>query len=178
MTVMPAHGQLGVAAGLNFESADDIETTSGDATFNNATGYHFGIIYDAGVGALNLRPGVFYRKVGEYEFPNSRVDVARYEVPLDVKVKIPLPAVSPYVLGGPMIVFPRVDGEFGDDFEDSTYSLNLGIGAEISLGSRSSLQPEIRYEYGLNEYTEEDFLTDSDDSPRFQGVTLRVNAVF
>lgn len=178
MTVTPAHGQFGVAAGLNFESAEDIDTGSGNATFENSTGYHLGIVYDASTGPLKFRPGVLYRKVGEYEFPTSRVDVERFEVPLDVKLVLPVPFVNPYLLGGPMVVFPRVDGEFGDDFKDTTYSLNVGIGAEISLGSGSSLQPEIRYEYGLSDYTEDDFLVDTEDSPRFQGVALRLHATF
>jgi len=35
--------QIGVGAGLNFNDLDDIEAGSVDATFDNATGYHFGV---------------------------------------------------------------------------------------------------------------------------------------
>lgn len=177
-TVAPAQAQFGVAAGLNFESADDINTSSGEGTFENSTGYHLGVVYDAGMGPLKFRPGLYYRKVGEYEFPGENVEVERFEVPLDVKFRLPIPVIKPYALGGPMIVFPRVDGPFEDEFKDTSYSLNVGIGAEISLGSGASLQPEIRYEYGLNEYAEDDFLSDDDDAPRFKGVALRLHATF
>jgi hypothetical protein len=176
--VSPAQAQVGLTAGLNFESADDINTSSGDATFENATGYHLGIVYDAGGPPLGARLGILYRKVGEYEFPDDRADVQRFEVPLDVKLTIPIPVLSPYVLGGPMIVFPRVEDEFEDEFKDISYSVNVGVGADISLGSDSSLQPELRYEYGLDKYTEDDFLVDSEDGPRFQGVALRLHVIF
>lgn len=175
--VAPAQAQFGMTAGLNFETADDIDTGSGEATFENATGYHLGIVYDAGGRPLSVRPGLLFRKVGEYEFPDTRAEVSRIEVPLDVKLTLPVPVVSPYLLGGPMVVFPRVEGEFGDEFEEVAYSLNVGVGAKISLGSGSSLQPELRYEYGLNEYAEDDFLIDDGDGPRFQGVALRLNVI-
>lgn len=178
VAVSPAHGQFGLTGGLNFESADDINTSSGEATLNNATAYHLGIVYEAGSSPLSFRPGVLYRKVGEYEFPDGRTDVARFEVPFDIKLTLPIPVLSPYLLGGPMVVFPRVEDEFGDNFEDVAYSLNVGVGAKLSLGSGSSLQPELRYEYGLNEYTTDDFLSGSEDGPRFQGVALRLNVIF
>ena len=177
---MPAQAQFGVAAGLNFETADDINTSSGDATFENATGYHLGVVYDAAAGPLKIRPGLLYRKVGEYEFPDNRTEIERFEVPVDLKFTLPVPLVTPYLLGGPMAVFPRVEDAFGDDFKDVSYSLNIGVGAAISLGEGATLQPELRYEYGINEYTEDegDLFEDADDEPRFQGVALRLHATF
>jgi hypothetical protein len=177
---MPAQAQFGVAAGLNFETADDINTSSGDDTFENATGYHLGVVYDAAAGPLKVRPGLLYRQVGEYEFGGGRTEIERFEVPVDLKFTLPVPLVTPYLLGGPMAVFPRVEDAFGDDFKDVSYSLNIGVGASISLGEGATLQPELRYEYGINEYTEDegDLFEDSDDGPRFQGVALRLHATF
>ena len=96
---MPAQAQFGVAAGLNFETADGINTSSGDATFENATGYHLGVVYDAAAGPLKIRPGLLYRKVGEYEFPDDRTEIERFEVPVDLKFTLPVPLVTPYLLG-------------------------------------------------------------------------------
>ncbi len=177
---IPAHAQFGVAAGLNFESDEDIQLNGDEAAFDNATGYHVGIVYDAGTGPLKVRPGVFYREVGEYEFPDDQVEIERFEVPVDVKLRLPVPVVKPYLLGGPMVVFPRVEDPFGDDFRDVAYSVNVGIGATIALGQEATLQPELRYEYGINDYIEDDssLFEGADDEPRFQGVALRLHVTF
>ena len=71
----PVQAQLGVSAGLNFDSAGDIETTantSENETLDNATGYHIGVVYDLGLGPINLRPGLLYRNVGSYDFTGVR----------------------------------------------------------------------------------------------------------
>jgi len=89
-TASPAQAQIGVAAGLNFESAGDIDTdTQENTTLDNSTGYHVGIVYDLGLGPVSIRPGFFYRKVGQtYEFPNSieeaNAEVSAWEVPVDL----------------------------------------------------------------------------------------------
>ena len=178
---IPAHAQFGVAAGLNFESADDIQLSDGDEeTFENATGYHVGIVYDAGSGPLKVRPGLFYREVGEYDILNNQVEIDRLEVPVDVKLTLPVQAVKPYLLGGPMVVFPQVGDDFRDDFRDVAYSVNVGVRVTIPLGQGATLQPEVRYEYGINEYVEDDgdLFGDAEDSPRFQGFALRLHATF
>ena len=85
----PAQAQLGVSAGLNFDSAGDIETTTNtneNETLDNATGYHIGVVYDLGLGPVNLRPGLLYRNVGSYdctgvpEIDPDEVDVTAFEV--------------------------------------------------------------------------------------------------
>lgn len=189
----PAQAQLGVAGGLNFESAGDIETTTaGNATLDNSTGYHLGLVYELGLGAATLRPGFFYRRVGTFEFSTdalpqgeTRFDVSAWQVPVDLRFTVlPTPLVSPYVLAGPMATFPRGEDEFDDATEEISYSLNVGIGASISLPASSlKIQPELRYEFGASKFIKDDFeIGDTEfqpqETPRFSAFGLRVNVLF
>ena len=101
----PAQAQFGVAGGLNFESAGDIETsTSNNGTFDNSTGYHIGVVYELGLGAATIRPGFLYRRVGEFEFSQSalpniddpRFGVSAWQGPVALRFTVlPTPLVSP-----------------------------------------------------------------------------------
>lgn len=193
VSTAPAHAQLGVAGGLNFESAGDIETTTNNnATLDNSTGYHLGIVYELGLGPASIRPGFFYRRVGAFEFSRSalptgetRFDVSAWEVPVDVRVTVlPFPLVSPYVLAGPKATFPRGEGDFDEATEDIAFSLNVGVGADISLPVTSiRLQPELRYEFGATKFIEDDFSIggtefEPQDAPQFSAFGLRLNVLF
>lgn len=185
VAAVPAQAQLGVAGGLNFDSMSDIEaTTNNNATLDNATGYHLGLVYDLSLGPVSLRPGVFYRKMGTYEFPDSRYDVSAVEVPVDLRVTVlPLPVVKPYVLGGPNAFFPQSEGEFDDELEDVSYTFNVGVGADISVpGAGIMLQPELRYEFGATDYVNDDFsIGGADFEPsdrKVSSLALRLNVLF
>ena len=189
---IPAQAQLGVGGGLNFESAGDIETTGSDATLDNSTGYHIGLAYELGLGPATLRPGFFYRRVGTFEFSRdalpqreNQFDVSAWQVPVDLRFTVlPTPPVSPYVLAGPMATFPRGEGDFDDATEEISYSLNVGVGANISLPAVSlKIQPELRYEFGASKFIKDDFeIGDTqfspEDAPSFSAFGLRVNVVF
>lgn len=187
-SISPAQAQLGIAAGLGFDSLSDIETTtdvSENATVDNATGYHLGVVYELGLGPVNLRPGLLYRKVGSYEFPNSTSDVTAWEVPVDVRISVlPVPLINPYLVGGPNAVFPRADvSEFDDELEDVSYTFNIGAGANISLpGVGLTLQPEVRYEFGATDYVNDEFefggTTFSPSNRKFSAFALRLHAIF
>ncbi|MCS3684341.1 outer membrane beta-barrel protein [Salinibacter ruber] len=193
LSAAPAQAQLGVGGGLNFESAGDIETSTTDnATLDNSTGYHVGLVYELGLGPATIRPGFFYRRVGTFEFSRdalpqgeTQFDVSAWQVPVDLRFTVlPTPLVSPYVLAGPMATFPRGEGDFGDATEDISYSLNVGVGANISLPAVSlKIQPELRYEFGASKFIKDDFeIGDTSfqpqDSPSFSAFGLRVNVIF
>ena len=187
----PAQAQLGIAGGLNFESSDDISIQGIDANFDNSTGYHIGIVYDAGFGPVNIRPGFFYRKVGTYEVSESTsgpgsVDISTFEVPVDVRLNLLVtPVLKPYLLAGPMLTIPRSNAEGfgdGDDFEDFTedtsLSANIGAGVQLSLPAVPfKLQPELRYEFGISDYVDTDAVQVS-ESPKFSAFSFRVNVIF
>jgi hypothetical protein len=191
-TATPARAQLGVAAGLNFESAGDIDTntnTQQNTTLDNSTGYHVGLVYDLGLGPLNVRPGFFYRKVGQtYEFPSSieeaNAEVSAWEVPVDLRFTVlSTPIISPYVLAGPKASFVRSDlDEIDDELEDISYSIAIGLGAEISLGSALTLQPELRYDYGATSYIDETIevgnVEFTQEDPKLSAFALRLNVLF
>jgi hypothetical protein len=192
VTSTPAQAQLGVAGGLNFESAGDIETNSTDATLDNSTGYHIGLVYELGLGPATLRPGFFYRRVGTFEFSTdalpqgeNRFDVSAWQVPVDLRFTVlPTPLVSPYILAGPMATFVRGEDDFDDATEEISYSLNVGVGANISLPAVSlKIQPELRYEFGASKFIKDDFEIGGtefqpQDSPRFSALGVRLNVLF
>lgn len=188
----PAQAQFGVAAGLNFESTDDIRASgSQEAAFDNSTGYHVGIVYDLGVGPLSIRPGVLYRRVGEVRIPTTQEAVvarnlSTIEVPVDLRLTVlPLPVIKPYLMAGPMASFPLGEDELGDLTEDVSVSANVGLGATISLPKLPiSLQPELRYEFGLTSYIGDDDVEiggasfDPQDDPKFSAFSVRLNVLF
>lgn len=183
----PAQAQFGVSAGADFDSVNDIRAEGEDVrTLENATGYHLGVVYELGLGPIHLRPGLFYRKVGSFDFPdNETFDVTAVEVPVDVRFTvIPFPIVSGYVLGGPKAVFPQSKGEFEDNaLEDISYTFDVGVGANVSVpGVGLTLQPELRYEFGATDYIGEDFqIDDTNFQPtdrKLSAFGLRLNVLF
>lgn len=189
-----AQAQFGIAGGLNFESADDLDT--GDdvgATLDNKTGYHVGVVYDFDLGPASIRPGVFYRRVGTYVFEvgdiqieDETFDMTAIEVPIDARFRVfSTPAVRPYVLAGPMATFPRGEDEFDDAMEDVSFSFNVGAG--IGFGQREGggvqILPEIRYEFGATKFIEDDFeigdtTFEPQNEPRFSALSLRLHILF
>jgi len=184
---VPAHAQFGITGGLNFESADDITVPTGTAGLDNSTGIHAGIVYDFGFGPINVRPGLLYRQVGSYEFEslNRDFDVTTIEVPVDLRVTVlPLPVVRPYLLAGPQFSFVRGEDNFDDATEDLSFSVNVGLGAELRPPFLPLiLQPELRYEIGATTFIEDDFTIGGrqfspQDDPRFSAFSLRLNVLF
>jgi hypothetical protein len=193
LTVTPARAQLGITAGLNFESMDDITTSQNNlrSNFDNSTGYHIGAVYNIGLGPLDLRPGVIFRQVGEYQFEgiqdleDPNFDVSVIEVPLDLKLQVlPTPIVKPYVLGGPMLSFPSSEGDFDNATKSTSFSLNVGAGLGIAIpGAGFELQPELRYEFGATTFIEDSFTIGSQefepqDEPNFSSFSVRLHLLF
>lgn len=175
---------LGIAAGANFNQLDDIDVGSTSATFDNSTGYHLGVFLELGGGPLSLRPGVYYHKVGRYEFPGgTEIDLAAIEVPVDVRLALATAGpLRPYILGAPVLTFPRTD-EFSDAVEDITLTADIGAGLEVNLGGLRLL-PELRYGIGVTDYLSDAFeigdttITPAESDRRVSKVMLRLNVMF
>src|SRR5690606_30396506 len=188
-----AHAQLGVAIGLNFDSISDIDTGDREATFDNATGYHLGIFYDLSAGPLAIRPGLFYRQVQNVKVDileaGSRItesfDLNLIEVPVDLRLRMALPLLKPYVLAGPVFGFSSTgDDDFKDALQELTVAANIGIGVEVSLpGFTPVLYPELRYSFGVSRFMKEelsigDFTFEADDAQRLNTFMLRLGIRF
>lgn len=183
---------LGVAGGINYEQLGDIDTGSADANFDNSTGYHFGVVYDATFGPLAVRPGFFYRKVGTYEFESlgveggsSSYDVTAFEVPLDFRYRIgAAPLIKPYIMGGPMLTIPRGEDDFDEALNDSAISANIGAGLEVTLpGAGLRIVPELRYQFGVSDVFGDEFEVDGrtidiEDDPQFSAFSVRLHVMF
>ncbi|MFW5904775.1 MAG: outer membrane beta-barrel protein [Gemmatimonadota bacterium] len=152
---------LSLMGGLNFSDQDDINTSSASATFENSTGYHLGLSYELGLGPLGIRPGVLYERVGTFDFDvvTDDLDLSAVKVPVDLRLTVlPTPALSPYLVAGPVFAFPRGEGELSDAVETLAMTADLGAGLEIDLpGTDLRLLPELRYSFGIMDYLSESF---------------------
>ncbi len=172
---------LGISVGANFNSLSDVDTGDRQATFENATGWHLHLWFDLPVGPVAIRPGLRYTDVGEV-FDDARIGVDPFrveqvvtmlEIPVDLRIRLGVPIVTPYVMAGPVLRFPA-----GTDDEDRLKSFSLaggaGIGVELGLVG-IKLFPELKYTFGITRFTQ--------DSYEIGGVTIspdgsqRLNAV-
>ena len=183
----PAQAQLGIGGGLNFNNMDDIDAGSVEGTFEGSTGYHIGAFYNFGAGPVDLRPGIFYYRIGRFDFPDAEdLDLRAVEIPLDVRFKpTVLRGIHPYVLGAPVVSFARSSSDSSDAFEDVSLGADVGVGVELSLpGMEATLMPELRYGIGVTDYVSDSFdVGDTTVHPasgarRPSKVTLRLNIAF
>ena len=191
---MPVRAQPGAAVGLNFDSITDIDVGDREATFDQATGYHIGIFYDLEAGPIAIRPGLFYRQISDLKVDISGVDNALtpfsfdfslIEVPVDVRARMVMPFVKPYLLIGPVFSFASTGDEaFEDALEDLTIAGNIGLGVEVNLpGFTPRLLPEIRYGFGISRFMKEDleiagYTFQPEDAQRLNTIMLRLGIVF
>lgn len=158
----PAHAQLGLSAGLNFNEMGDIDTGSRQATLDNATGWHVELWYRLGLGPIGVQPGIRYMDAGNlYEGLQEEggvdpgdFDIRMVEVPVDVQFNLGLPLISPFVSAGPVMRFPTgLDEEIKDDFKSFSMAGSLGLGARVGLAG-IKLIPEIKYTFSISNVTD------------------------
>lgn len=183
----PVQAQVGLGGGLNFNNLDDIHAGSASATFEGSTGYHFGAFYDLGLGPVYVRPGVFYHRLGRFEFPEGdELDLRAVEIPLDIRFRPGIiPLLRPYLLGAPVLSFGRTNSGMSEAMEDMNLTADLGVGAEFSLpGMEATLMPEIRYGIAVTDYVSDSFevggttVHPASGARRPSKVQLRLNVMF
>lgn len=190
----PVQAQVGLAGGLDFSRLDDIEAANASATLDRSTGYHLGIFFDAELGALSIRPGVYYHDIGRYEFgdfgdgvdPDETVsvDLSAVEFPIDVRLRLlPDAAATPYLLAAPVFTFPRSEDDF-DGTRNFNLTADVGVGFEIEVQEMGlALLPEFRYGIGTTSFLEDSFevggtTVEPQDDPRLDAIMLRLNIRF
>lgn len=199
-------GKVGVSVGGNFDTLDDLQGGGTEVSFESAIGYNVGVTYDQPLGTtgLSVRPGLLIRRVGTYQFAssisrtgdlplleeatllqNKEFTVRTVEVPVDLLYRPPLETgpVTLYGLLGPQLSVPRAEDDFETLLEDVVYSLNVGVGGEVSLPAGLVLAPELRYEFGLTDtfkeestYRFREFMVQ--DSPSTGALSLRLHLYY
>lgn len=176
---------MGISAGANFNSLGDIETGDRSATLENVTGWHVHLWFDLPVGPVALRPGIRYMDAGRL-FESSRAAgfenglddeqvVTFLEMPLDVRLRMTMPMVTPYLLAGPLLRF-TTDTNNEDRLEQFSLAAGAGVGAELGIAGLR-FYPELKYSFGItrftkNEYQIGDVMISPDEDQRLNALML------
>jgi hypothetical protein len=189
---------FGFAGGLNFSSIGDVDFESTRAVYASRSGYHVGVFFDFSGGPLALRPGVYYMNAGAlFKDGFSNVDDAAADVednfeltfivvPIDVRLRMGIPFLRPYIHAGPELRFRSedVDSEIEDLLDLRAFNLagNIGAGLELSLGGMR-LMPEFRYTFDISGITGDQFQVggvelNADDDHKSRSFMLRLGVVF
>ena len=196
-----ARAQFGVAGGANFDRLSDVEGDEGGYSFDNATGFHVGVFYDFAAGPFGVRPGVYYMDVGSFDanadfdtdpsdpgasLEGTSYDLSLIEVPIDLRYRLSLPLLKPYLTAGPAFRFVADDG---DSFSDATSNFsmagNAGLGTDFGAPTSSiSFFVEGRYTFGLSSIASDfeafgaDVTTTVEDDARLNNIMLRAGVKF
>lgn len=185
---LPAHAeaQIGILAGYNRDTLAEFLPENGFDLTDITDGYHVGVFLNFNLATFSIRPAVVYHRMPELVAMagDERVqfDIDLVEIPLDFRIRLPLPAVQPYVLGGPVLTFPSSTFSGVDDLLTARpVRAEFGVGVELDLGFR--LWPEVRYGFGTGSLMGSGVAVGSgvlrgDGEPRHDTLTLRLGISF
>ncbi len=179
-------GQIGVMAGYNLDMLEAFRPAEGFDLTERADGFHIGIFFNVNLGPIGIRPAVIYHQVpslvAEAGEEQTEFDVELVEIPIDLRVRIPLPLLRPYLLAGPVFSFPSTSLVSVDPLLESTpVRAEVGAGLELRLGFR--LWPEVRFGRGLGRFMRADIpigetVLAGDGDPRLDTLTVRIGISF
>ncbi|MCG8469857.1 MAG: porin family protein [Gemmatimonadetes bacterium] len=147
-----AGAQIGVVGGYNRDTIEEFLPENGFDFTDRTDGFHIGIFFNVNVGPIGIRPAVIYHRVPDLVATagesTTQFDVELVEIPLDVRLRFPVPLLRPYFLAGPVFSFPSTSvTSVNDLLNDRPIRLEVGAGLELDLGFK--LWPEIRYGRGI-----------------------------
>ena len=181
-----AEAQIGILAGYNRDTLAEFLPENGFDLTELTDGYHVGVFLNFNLATFSIRPAVIYHRMPELVAmageERVRFDIDLVEIPLDFRIRLPLPAVQPYVLGGPVLTFPSSTFSGVDDLLTARpVRAEFGVGVELDLGFR--LWPEVRYGFGLGSLMGSDVAVGSrvlqgEGEPRHDSLTLRLGISF
>lgn len=147
----PADAQIGIMGGYSRDSLGGLDAGEGFSLAERADGFHTGIFLDIGLGRFAIRPAIVYRRLQDAAFSGverTSADIEIVEFPLDLRLSAPLPVATPYLLAGPVLMFPSsARSSIDQALADPRVRLDVGVGLEWDVGFR--LWPEIRFGKGL-----------------------------
>lgn len=174
-----ARAQFGIAVGVNFDELSDAQAGAQDQSFDGAQGFHVGVFYDLSLGPVALRPGVFYTDVGKLQDASSsdEIDLSLIEVPVDVRLRLPLIVASPYIAAGPVLRFSQPNDDGKITAKDFTLAGAAGAGVDFNL---ALIRPfvEARYQFGLSGIAETIGGVETTNGAELSSVMLRAGLKF
>ncbi len=186
--VLPAaaEAQIGILAGYSRDTLEEFLPENGFDLTDVTDGYHVGVFLNFNLATFSIRPALIYHRMPELVAmageERVRFDIDMVEVPLDFRIRLPLPTVQPYVLGAPVLTFPSSTFSGVDDLLAArSVRAEFGIGLELDLGLR--IWPEVRYGFGIGSLMGSDVAVGSrvlqgEGEPRHDTLTLRLGVSF
>jgi hypothetical protein len=164
---------LGLESGLNIAN---VNLTPASLSSSSRTGFMVGGFADIGVSRIfAIRPGVRYVTKGfsvSDNFGQTLTHKLNYlEIPMLLKVSIPLRQVKPYFLAGPTLGIQLSatgeltngvqvqTGDVGTSYETIDLGLFFGSGLEFNVGSNADIFSGFGYSLGLTNTSKTNNLT-------------------
>lgn len=180
------NAQIGVVAGYNRDQLKNFLPANGFDLTDTTNGFHIGVFFNINLGLIGIRPAVIYHQVPNLVATagteSTPFDIELVEVPLDLRLRIPVPILQPYLVAAPVFTFPAssVSG-VNDQLGSRPIRAEFGAGFELDLGFR--LWPEIRYGFGLQALMDSgipagDETLVGEGNPRLNTLTLRLGVSF
>ena len=178
VSAVNAQLRFGAKGGLNIAKA---EFNKDAFRSDNVTGFHVGPTIEAmfGKGGLGFDAALLYSQKGFYS-DDETVRISYLEVPVNLKFKLGMPLINPYVAAGPYVGF-RVSGDepWNVGIKEQIKAKSFGAGLNFSVGAElfDKLQLGLNYSWGLTD-NYETFDANDADSYKGKAHTWSVSAVF
>ena len=147
-----AQTSIGLKGGLSFATLSNKHPD-----WKSRTGFAAGIAFDMRAGPIGLQPELLYVQKGVTSDGTPTSDAPRLdyaEIPVLIKVTIPIPGVQPFVYAGPSIGF-RLNCKVAEVTCPSglvkSTDFGAALGGGIRLGGNKGLTLEGRYTWGLKD---------------------------
>lgn len=156
-----AHAQWGLQGGATFSTFKLSDVSNMSDKLKTSTGYTAGLTYDIGLPlGLGINTGLLFiqRNVEQDGTTGEVLDrFSSLELPLNLKYKFPLPAVTPFVVAGPYLdcgIWAKQGGKkvsYGEDLERFSWGFAMGAGVDLVKTVRVMYQ----YDWGLTNLNKE-----------------------
>jgi len=155
-STLHAQFRIGIKGGANIAT---VKFNKDVLNSENVTGFHIGPVFEfipeAGLG---VDFGILYSQKGFYANDDSFVS-DYIEVPVNLKMKIGLPLISPYFAAGPYVNFlvggdkKRNIGDFLKNIDGQVKAKTFGAGLNFTAGAEvlSRIQIGLTYNWGLTD---------------------------
>ena len=152
LLTLPQPAAAGVRFGL--KAGANVANVNGDALealqdWQSTVGFCGGIFLEFNLGkVLTIQPEVLYTMKGSETAEGGKLDLDYIEVPVLLKVRLPIASIHPFLIAGPAFGWNLkavVDGIEVEDWPTSDYSAVFGAGLQLGR----TLHLDVRYTMGL-----------------------------